>query len=90
MQNNMRLQQINMQIVALDQEIRSAESSKSTAVILMVASLIVLWPLLIIGGIMYSSAKNKINNLTSQKQMLLMERSWYTCPPPSNGFQTNW
>jgi hypothetical protein len=90
MQNTLRLQQIDIQIAALDQQIKSAESSKSTAIILMVASLFILWPLLIAGAIMYGSANNKIKDLNSQKQMLLMERNWYACPPPSNGFQTNW
>ena len=78
MQNISRIQQIDMQIALLDQQIKSAESSKNTAIILMIGSLIILWPLLIVGGIMYHSSNNKINNLNSQKQMLLMERDWCT------------
>ena len=75
MQNNFRAQQIDWQIAALDQQIKSAESSKNTGLILMIASVIVLWPLLIVGGIMYGSASNKIKDLNMQKQALLMERN---------------
>lgn len=77
MQNTSRVQQIDQQITALDQQIKSAESSKSTGLILMIASLVILWPLLIVGGIMYGSADNKIKDLNMQKQTLLMERNWY-------------
>ena len=63
MQNSFRIQQIDWQIATLDQQIKSAESSKNTGLILMIASVIVLWPLLIVGGIMYGSANNKIKDL---------------------------
>ncbi len=75
MQNSFRIQQIDWQIATLDQQIKSAESSKNTGLILMIASVIVLWPLLIVGGIMYGSANNKIKDLNMQKQALLMERN---------------
>ena len=77
MQNAPRVQQIDLQIADLDQQIKKAESSKSTGLILMGVSLIILWPLLIIGLIMFASANSKINDLTSQKQQLLMERRTY-------------
>lgn len=76
MQNNLSAQQIDFQIAALDEQIRSAESSKKTGIILMCTSLLVLWPLLIVGAIMIDSADKKINDLNMQKQMLLMQRTY--------------
>ncbi len=69
-----------MQLLELDKQIKSAESSKSTGLVLMVVSLVILWPLLVVGGIMFASANSKIKDLESQKQRLLSERIMYAAP----------
>ena len=84
MQNTSRIQQIDWQIAALDQQIKSAESSKTTGIILMCVSLIIIWPLLIAGGYMFFNANSKINDLKSQKQMLLLERRSLAGDQPNN------
>ena len=77
MENSVRIQQIDMQIAALDQQIKSAESSKNTGIVLMVVSIVILWPLLIAGFVMFNSANTKISDLNAQKQALLLERNRY-------------
>lgn len=59
----------------IEAEIEKAKSDKNTAIVLMVISIFFLWPLLIIGGIWYSSADNKLKSLEAEKNQLIMYQS---------------
>ena len=59
----------------IEAEIKKAKSDKNTAIVLMVVSIFFLWPLLIIGGIWYSSADNKLKALEGEKNQLIMYQS---------------
>ena len=59
----------------IEAEIEKAKSDKNTAIVLMVVSIFFLWPLLIIGGIWYSSADNKLKSLEAEKNQLIMYQS---------------
>ena len=59
----------------IEAEIKKAKSDKNTAIVLMVVSIFFLWPLLIIGGIWYSSADNKLKSLEAEKNQLIMYQS---------------
>ena len=59
----------------IEAEIKKAKSDKNTAIVLMVISIFFLWPLLIIGGIWYSSADNKLKSLEAEKNQLIMYQS---------------
>ena len=61
----------NYRLVEIENEIAKAESTKKTAIILMIISLFLLWPLLIVGLIMYFNANSKINNLNAEKNRIL-------------------
>lgn len=55
----------------IEQEIKNAESSKTTGIVMMIVSIFMLWPLLIVGGIVYSNAKSKINRLNEEKKQIM-------------------
>lgn len=58
----------------IEQEIKNAESNKKTGTVLMIISIFMLWPLLIVGAIVYSNANSKINRLNEEKkQIMFME-----------------
>lgn len=70
--NNMH----NMKEIRLSQiedEIKKAESEKNTACIMMVVSMFFLWPLLIVGVIMYNNAKKKIEELNNEKKQIMFQ-----------------
>ena len=62
-----------MRLMEIENELKKAESQKTTAVIMMVASLIVLWPLLIVGIIQYSNANKKIERLNEEKKSIMFQ-----------------
>ena len=62
-----------MRLAEIEDEIRKAEGNKGTACILMVISLFFLWPLLIVGGVMYSKANKKIDQLNEEKRMIMFQ-----------------
>lgn len=56
----------------IEAEIKKAKSDKNEALAVMIISIFLLWPLLIIGGIWYSSADNKLKALENEKQQIIM------------------
>lgn len=69
------LQQIDIKINEINAEIQTKEGSKKTGIILMVVSVFMLWPLLIVGGIMYSNANNRIKALEQERNNLQMRKN---------------
>lgn len=63
----------NFQIMEIEDKIRKAESQKGTAVVLMIISIFCLWPLLIVGIIMYNNANKEINYLNEEKKRIMFE-----------------
>ena len=66
-----------MRLMQIENEIKKAESQKSIAIILMVVSIFILWPLLIVGIIMYFNANKKIEGL-NQEKMKIMFQDYFT------------
>ncbi len=62
-----------MRLVKIEEEIKKAESEKSTACIMMVVSFFFLWPLLIFGAIQYDKAKKKIEELNEEKKKIMFQ-----------------
>lgn len=62
-----------MRLMEIEQEIKKAESNKSGGIIMMVVSIFFLWPLLIVGIIVYNNANNKINELNEEKKRIMFE-----------------
>ena len=59
------------QLSRSEEDIKKAEGKKKTATILMIVSIFCLWPLLVVGIIMYISANNNINQLNEEKQKIM-------------------
>ncbi len=68
----------------IEQEIKNAESSKTTGIVMMIVSIFMLWPLLIVGGIVYSNAKSKINRLNEEKKQIMF-LEWQNSNNNNNG-----
>ena len=62
-----------MRLAQIEDEIKKAESEKNTACIMMVVSIFLLWPLLIVGAIMYNNAKKKIEALNNEKKQIMFQ-----------------
>lgn len=62
-----------MRLMEIEQEIKKAESNKSGGVVMMVVSIFFLWPLLIVGAIVYDNANKKINELNEEKKRIMFE-----------------
>lgn len=73
--NNMAIQQIDLRISEINAEIQTKEGSKKQGITLMIVSVFFLWPLLVVGGIMYTSANNRVKALEQERAHLLMQRS---------------
>ena len=67
---NREIKDLEFEIEQIDSEINKARESKNTGIVLMIVSIFFLWPLLIVGGIMYSNANNKEKELTSKKSRI--------------------
>ena len=57
----------------IEQEIKKAEGNKTTGMVLMIVSIFMLWPLLIVGAIVYGNANSKINRLNEEKKQIMFE-----------------
>ncbi len=57
----------------IEQDIKNAEGNKRTGMVLMIVSIFMLWPLLIVGAIIYGNANSKINRLNEEKKRILFE-----------------
>ena len=62
-----------LRLSQIEDEIKKAESEKNTACIMMVVSIFLLWPLLIVGAIMYNNAKKKIEELNNEKKQIMFQ-----------------
>ena len=62
----------------IEEEIKKAESQKKLAVLIMIISIFILWPLLIIGGIMYYNENNKLKELNKEKKELSYQNYYDT------------
>ena len=62
-----------LRLSQIEDEIKKAESEKNTACIMMVVSIFFLWPLLIVGAIMYNNAKKKIEELNNEKKQIMFQ-----------------
>lgn len=67
---NREIEDLEFEIDQIDSEIKKAKESKNTGIVIMIVSIFFLWPLLIVGGIMYSNANNKEKELTSKKSRI--------------------
>ena len=71
---NYEIQAIDQKLFDIDSQIKQKEGNKKTAIVLMIVSIFLLWPLLIVGGIMYATANNSINALQSSKEQLMQQK----------------
>ena len=62
-----------MRLSQIDYEIKKAEGEKNNACIMMVVSIFFLWPLLIVGAIMYNKANKKIEELNNEKKQIMFQ-----------------
>ncbi len=62
----------------IEEEIKKAESQKKLAILIMIISIFIPWPLLIIGGFMYYSENNKIKELNKEKKELSYQNYYDT------------
>ncbi len=60
-----------IRLMEIEREIKSAESDKRNGIIMMIVSLFFLWPLLIVGIVVYNKANNKINLLYDEKKNIM-------------------
>ena len=74
----------NIRLIEIDAEIEKAQSRKRIAIFLMIVSIFCLWPLIIVGIMMHSSASNKINALNEEKKMIMLSE-YYNNNNNNNG-----
>ena len=79
MDNRFLLQQ---RLNEIETQLKSANSNKTTGVVLCVISIFMLWPLLIVGLIVYANANSKVKALEEEKRNInwqlanLVEEEW--------------
>lgn len=69
----MSIEHLKMRLFEINQQINTAKNNKSIGLILMIVSIFFLWPLLIVGIIMYISNDKKINELEIEKRRIQWE-----------------
>lgn len=67
-----------MRLAEIEKQIKSAQSDKTAAIIMMVVSIFFLWPLLIVGIIIYSNANKKIESLNEEKRKIMYQEYFDT------------
>lgn len=67
---NNDIEDLEFEIDQINRDIKKAQEGKNTGIVLMIVSIFFLWPLLIVGGIMYSNNNNKEKELTSKRARL--------------------
>ena len=67
---NNDIEDLEFEIDQINRDIKKAQEGKSTGIVIMIVSIFFLWPLLIVGGIMYSNNNNKEKELTSKRARL--------------------
>ena len=71
--NNTHYMGKQLRLAQIQTEIKEAESKKNTAVIMMVVSIFILWPLLIFGIFQYNEAKKRIEALNEEKREIMFQ-----------------
>lgn len=61
-------------LLEIDRQISEAEGNKNTGIILMIVSLFMLWPLAIVGIVIYFNANSKIKRLETEKINIIAEQ----------------
>ena len=61
-------------LLEIDRQISEAEGNKNTGTILMIVSLFMLWPLAIVGIVIYFNANSKIKRLKTEKINIIAEQ----------------
>ena len=69
--NNM---DVEMQLAEIENEIKKAENAKGEAIILMVISIFLLWPLLFVGVYQYGKANRRIEALNEEKNKIIFQQ----------------
>ena len=64
---------IQFKIDEIDEKINKEKSNKTTGVVLMIISIFFLWPILIVGIIIWSKANNEVDKLETEKKKLEWE-----------------
>ena len=67
---NNDIEDLEFEIDQINRDIKKAQEGKNTGIVIMIVSIFFLWPLLIVGGIMYSNNNNKEKELTSKRARL--------------------
>ena len=67
---NNDIEDLEFEIDQINRDIKKAQEGKNTGIAIMIVSIFFLWPLLIVGGIMYSNNNNKEKELTSKRARL--------------------
>lgn len=70
---NREIKDLEFEIDQIDSEIKKAKESKNTGILFMIVSIFFLWPLLIVGGIIYLNANSKEKELISKKSRIKHE-----------------
>lgn len=71
--NNAYYMNKQLRLSQIQAEIKEAEDKKNTAVIMMVVSMFILWPLLIFGALQYDKANKKIEALNEEKREIMLQ-----------------
>lgn len=71
--NNAYYMNKQLRLSQIQAEIKEAEDKKNTAVIMMVVSMFILWPLLIFGALQYDKANKKIEALNEEKREIMIQ-----------------
>lgn len=58
---------LNFELSKIESELKKVKEGKNTGICVMIISIFFLWPLLIVGGVMYSNNSNKEKELLSKK-----------------------
>ena len=67
---NLEIETLKFEVGQIENELKKVKENKGVAIVMMIVSIFFLWPLLIVGGIMYLNNNSKANELNSKKSRL--------------------
>ena len=67
---NLEIETLKFKVGQIENELKKVKENKGVAIVMMIVSIFFLWPLLIVGGLMYLNNNSKANELNSKKSRL--------------------